>query len=282
LESLAGPRIFWGMRVARVLTVAAGLAAGALAAELERSFPAAHAHNDYEHPRPLFDALAQGFSSVEADIHLVDGRLLVAHDRWRVKPERTLQALYLEPLRERVQANGGRVHRDGQTFHLLIDFKTAAEPTWQALQPVLAEYADLLTEFTATNRHVRAVTVVLSGNSPRAQVAALPRRLAGIDGRLPDLEANPSPHLVPWLSENWNAHFRWRGNGEMPADERARLRDLVRRAHDQGREVRFWGAADVEAVWREQRDAGVDFLNTDRLADLRRFLEAPAAAVRQP
>src|SRR5262245_58578952 len=33
----------------------------------------AHAHNDYEHPRPLFDALDQGFCSVEADIYLVDG-----------------------------------------------------------------------------------------------------------------------------------------------------------------------------------------------------------------
>ena len=29
---------------------------------------------------PLFDALEQGFCSVEADIHLVDGKLLVAHD----------------------------------------------------------------------------------------------------------------------------------------------------------------------------------------------------------
>ena len=32
----------------------------------------AHAHNDYEHPRPLFDALDHGFKSVEADIWLVE------------------------------------------------------------------------------------------------------------------------------------------------------------------------------------------------------------------
>ena len=40
----------------------------------------AHAHNDYEHPRPLLDALDHGFTSVEADVWLVDGELLVAHD----------------------------------------------------------------------------------------------------------------------------------------------------------------------------------------------------------
>src|SRR5215475_1398103 len=63
----------------------------------------AHAHNDYEHKRPLLDALDHGFCSIEADIYLVDGQLLVAHDRRDVRPERTLQALYLDPLRERVK-----------------------------------------------------------------------------------------------------------------------------------------------------------------------------------
>jgi hypothetical protein len=38
----------------------------------------AHAHNDYLHARPLFDALDHGFCSVEADVWLVDGKLLVA------------------------------------------------------------------------------------------------------------------------------------------------------------------------------------------------------------
>jgi hypothetical protein len=33
----------------------------------------AHAHNDYEHERPLFDALDHNFKSVEADIWLVNG-----------------------------------------------------------------------------------------------------------------------------------------------------------------------------------------------------------------
>src|SRR5262245_17162471 len=53
-----------------------------------------HAHNDYEHPRPLLDALDHGFCSIEADIFLVDGQLLVAHDRTSLSPERTLEKLY--------------------------------------------------------------------------------------------------------------------------------------------------------------------------------------------
>jgi putative flavoprotein involved in K+ transport len=40
--------------------------------------PNAHSHNDYLRPRPLLDALDQGFCGVEADVFLVDGDLLVA------------------------------------------------------------------------------------------------------------------------------------------------------------------------------------------------------------
>ncbi|HEY3560402.1 MAG TPA: glycerophosphodiester phosphodiesterase family protein, partial [Kribbella sp.] len=40
-----------------------------------RALPSAHAHNDYDHRRPLQDALDRGFNSVEADVWLVDGEL---------------------------------------------------------------------------------------------------------------------------------------------------------------------------------------------------------------
>jgi hypothetical protein len=37
--------------------------------------------------------------------------------------------------------------------------------------------------------------------------------------------------------------------------------------------LRFWGAPDLESIWRAQYLAGVDFINTDDLDGLRRFLE---------
>src|SRR3954465_2658854 len=84
----------------------------------------AHAHNDYEHARPLFDALDRGFGSVEADIYLVDGALLVAHERDSVRADRTLEALYLAPLRALIAARGGRVYPGRLPLSLLIDVKS--------------------------------------------------------------------------------------------------------------------------------------------------------------
>jgi hypothetical protein len=70
----------------------------------------AHAHNDYLHPRPLLDALDAGLTSVEADVWLAEGDLLVAHDRSDARSARTLRTLYLEPLRRIVRERSGRVY----------------------------------------------------------------------------------------------------------------------------------------------------------------------------
>jgi len=232
----------------------------------------AHAHNDYAHARPLLDALDHGFCSVEADIWLVEGQLLVAHDRRALKPERTLPALYLDPLRARIRQNRGRVYPNGPRCTLFIDVKTDAEPTYAALRELLRQYAEVLTVFTPTNTVTNALTVILSGNRATRVLAAEPLRYAAIDGRLPDLDTNPSPHLVPVVSDTWITHFKWRGAGPLPDDERQRLKQFVQRAHQQGRRIRFWAAPDNPAGWRELQQAGVDLLNTDDLAGLREFL----------
>ena len=77
---------------------------------------------------------------------------------------------------------------------------------------------------------------------------------------------------MPLISDNWGVHFRWRGEGPLPEDQRRRLRDLVDRVHQGGQRIRFWAVPDVPAAWQELHDAGVDYLNTDNLTGLRDFL----------
>jgi len=233
----------------------------------------AHAHNDYEHARPLFDALDHGFCSVEADIYLVDGQLLVAHDREKVSATRSLQALYLEPLRQRVQQNHGRVFPDGPDVTLLIDVKSSAEETYAVLRQVLEQYADVLTTFQTNTIRTNAITVILSGNRPQLTLANESFRRAAIDGRLPDLDRNAPVALIPLISDNWTQHFKWTGKGPFPDEERTKLQALVKRAHAQGRRVRFWGTADVPEFWRELHRSGVDLINTDDLAGVQKFFQ---------
>ncbi len=149
--------------------------------------------------------------------------------------------------------------------------KSEAEETYAVLRPLLKQYSAILTTFQNSGIRTNAITVIISGNRPRATLAREPLRHAAIDGRLPDLEENPPASLVPWISDNWSTHFKWRGQGALPGDEKEKLKALVDRAHQQGRRVRFWGIADTPAVWRELRLAGVDLLNADDLAGLQSF-----------
>jgi len=243
------------------------------AEEPVKGLQGAHAHNDYEHKRPLLDALAHGFQSVEADVFLVDGKLLVAHNLEDVKANRTLQGLYLDPLLKRVNANQGWVHKDQQLpFYLMIDFKSEAESAYAALKVVLENYRSILTQFSPDQTVRGPVTIVISGNRPFNTLPFEATRLAGIDGRLVDLEGSLNVHLIPWVSERWGNHFEWSGEGPLSESEGAKLNQLVALARTCGVKLRFWKIPDHSVGWGVIRDAGVDLLNTDDLAGLQSFL----------
>ncbi|MGK0187713.1 MAG: hypothetical protein ACI9R3_003502 [Verrucomicrobiales bacterium] len=237
----------------------------------------AHAHNDYEHDRPLLDALESGFCSVEADIYLVDGALLVAHDRDKVDASRTLQKLYLDPLQLLVATSATQSvypGKDSPAFHLLIDLKSDAEPTYQALHSVLSSYDNLFSEYHKDGKVTqRAVTVIISGNRPKQVMLQQPLRFAGYDGRLSDLGKGDTPALMPWISDNFRNHFEWRGTGKMPEEEQQKLSDLVKRSHAEGKKLRLWATPDVPAMWEALRLAGVDMINSDRLKELSAHLQ---------
>jgi hypothetical protein len=241
-----------------------------------RPLPSAHAHNDYLHPRPLLDALEQGFCSVEADVFVVDGDLWVAHERDELRPERTLKSLYLEPLRQRIALHGGRVYRDGPPFTLLIDFKSEAEPTYAALLTLLGEYEPMLIGLRDRQPVDGAVQVVISGNRPMRHVAQQYQSgdcLVAIDGRLTDLrDSSPRPWM-PLISDRWTAYFTWNGQGELPEAERRRLEQIVAQTHGQGKRLRFWATPDQTAMWQALHRAGVDLINTDDLTGLAAFLQ---------
>lgn len=231
----------------------------------------AHSHNDYLRERPLLDALDRGFCSVEADIYLVDGQLLVAHDRDKCTPERTLDALYLKPLWERFQTHGA-IYAQAAPFTLLIDIKADGAAAYAALDQQLAIYDSMLTHFTDTATEHGAVTVVISGDRAIDTILKSSPRRAGIDGRLSDLEGPLNPHQMPLISDNWLKHFKWMGQGAMPDAQAEKLATIVKKAHDGGARLRFWAIPQSESLWQTLSNAGVDLLNADDLGKLQTLL----------
>jgi hypothetical protein len=189
-------------------------------------------------------AVIHGFTSIEADVWLVDGELLVAHDLEDTEPGRTLQALYLDPLREIARANHGRVFPDRTApVQLLVDIKSEAEPTWRALEKALGPYRPMLSRFGPDGTDDGAIEVVVSGNRPRQAMADEAVRWSAYDGRLSDLDESTDT-FMPLISDRWTTTFTWRGIGPMPPNERARLDRIVATAHGDGQRVRFWATPD--------------------------------------
>ncbi len=229
--------------------------------------PNAHAHNDYAHKRPLFDALDQGFLSVEADVYLVDGELRVGHDRKDLKAGRTLESLYLDPLAARVRENKGGVYPQTGMLTLLVDIKEDGAAVQDELRTRLPKYAAMLSERTGSTVRARAVEVVLSG--ARTDDCAVGDGFLFKDGTEKDL-VDPA-YRTPQISESY-LDVVGGVLPPMPAAPKAKLAALVKATHDGGKRLRLWGTPDAPATWGELRDAGLDLINTDRLADLRAFL----------
>jgi len=230
-----------------------------------------HAHNDYEHDRPLLDALEHGFCSVEVDIWLQPAGLLVAHDLADVEPTRTLRSLYLDPLRRWIQEHG-RAYEAGPLL-LLVDVKSEPVSTYLSLDALLGEYTDILTVFENGRVTEGAVTVVVSGARDRAAMEAQRLRYAAMDGRLEDIGSGAPVDLIPLISASWLSEFGWVGDDPLPEGKRAALESVVDRVHAEGRRIRFWAIPDTPDGWREMVDAGVDLINSDDVATLARFLE---------
>lgn len=239
-----------------------------LTLELGKPVDFAFSHNDYAHARPLQNALECGFTHVEADVFLVNGQLLVAHNLKDTRPDRTLKDLYLDPLFAIFKAQNGRIYpRWKGQFWLMIDIKQDGDQVYRTLEPLLDKYQSMLCRWTDKGRSRGAVAVVLSGERPTDSVAAERERWVAIDGRPENLKTHDPVGLFPWISTTFDDfHF----NASEPTSQlREALKTFVDQVHRSHRRARVWGIPDNPAFWKLQREIGMDMINTDRLEEFR-------------
>ncbi|KII85730.1 hypothetical protein PLICRDRAFT_178761 [Plicaturopsis crispa FD-325 SS-3] len=251
---------------------------------------AIHSHNDYWREVPLLTALSYGVSSVEADVWLVDGDLLVGHELAALTKNRTFRSLYVDPLKKiidgqnpktpftanQTSVNGVFDTSSGTSLQLLVDMKTDGNATLPVVLRQLASLRDAgyLTTYHTTNAtlNASAITVVGTGNTPLAGIRALsPARDIFFDAPLDTLAATDiDASISPLASTDYSGAVGWSGIGDIGAAQAANVARLVGDAHARGIKARFWdtpgwpvGARD--AVWKALAERGADWLNADDL-----------------
>jgi hypothetical protein len=242
-------------------------------AQITVPIPYAHAHNDYEHERPLLDALDHDFTSVEADVYSIDGELYVYHDRPAAPdPSRTLKKLYLDPLQQVVAKNKGSIYPGYQGhFQLMIDIKNEAGPTYELIRQQLSEYPGLFSRVEHGKEISGPVMVFLSGNRPMETILAAESHIARLDGRPDDIGKGYSALKMPVISENYHKVINWNGEGKMPGKDRKKLKVLCKQIHREGKTLRLWAMPASENAWAAYLKAGIDWINADDLARLQHY-----------
>lgn len=235
-----------------------------------------HAHNDYLNRPALFEALESGLVSVEADVHLMGGELIVAHVRPMVKNRtRSLENLYLKPLFEHVAKNNGKVYPnyDGP-FYLMIDFKGGSVEMYDSLMVLLAKYRSMLSAMEHDEFKQGAVTVFLSGSRPADAVLRSEPKLAFLDGRPSDLDKQQSADVMPMISDHYKSQVSWNGQGQIPPEEELKLRKLVSKVHAEGKKLRLWASPDQANAWKTFQRIGIDLINTDTPRKFSEFMRS--------
>ena len=225
-----------------------------------------HSHNDEMQSRPLEQALQDGFTSIEVDVHVVKGRLLVGHTaKDAVHKNLTLEDAYLAPLHKRVEQFGS-VYPQSTEVTLMLDFKGNAQTTYNTLLPLLQKYERMLVQVHGGEQQAAPIKVVVTGNQPKLE--SLAERSIFFDGSLKQALDHPGsldPKVTPTVQANYHVYFRWNGEGTMPAGEREKLDRMTRSVHAQGLQMRLWDAPDKVRAWETFVAAGVDRVNTDDL-----------------
>jgi alkaline phosphatase len=227
----------------------------------------AHSHNDYEQANPFYEAYTNGFGSIEADIFLHNDKLLVAHERKELNNIRSLQSLYLEPLKKAVEENKGFPYADrSKELQLLIDIKTDSIKTLDKLIEILKNYPLII--------NCNKIKIAISGNRPLPQKFDNYPAYIFFDGVLSKNYSSAALSKIVMLSDNFSNYSAWNGNDSLSENDKKVLIDVIAKAHALKKKVRFWNAPDNKNAWQTFMQLHVDYINTDHIKALATFLDA--------
>lgn len=225
----------------------------------------AHSHNDYEQEIPFWQAYYANFGSIEADVFLVNGKLWVAHTEKELSPERTLENLYLDNISKQIKLNKGNIYPDSnKKLQLLIDVKQDYKTTLDALVATLKKYPEI-----TENPKVK---IVITGGRPQPNDFKNYPVYLSFDGDLDKKYTPDELKRVGLFSADLQGLVKWNGKGIPRDEETDRIKKAVAIAHAQQKPVRFYGAPDFPNAWVNFIDLGVDYINTDHIPDLKKFL----------
>jgi alkaline phosphatase len=227
------------------------------------ALPNAHSHNDYNQAVPFYHAFNSGFGSVEADVFLVNGKLLVAHDEKNLQAKRTLKAMYLDPIKKALKKDTSR------QLTLLVDIKKDSGPVLLKLIDELKP----LRKFCKGDNPKGRLFILISGSRPLPALFKTYPHYIYFDEDLTSIYTPEQLSRIGQISLRYSIYSKWKGIGTIPANDEQKLKNVIDSVHTLGKPIRFWDAPDNIAGWKELQKLHADMLGTDRIDELSAYLK---------
>lgn len=225
-----------------------------------------HSHNDYEQDFPLVTAIQYGASSIEVDVFLFEGEVVVAHDEEDLDLNNRLADLYLDPL----------LHFEfekGEAFILLIDLKMVGVALLDSLHSELDKRSTLFKKVHVSTENA-PFKVVLSGSVDKQYLLAQDHySYFHVDGRISDLDLGIDSEIMPIISADFEDVYCYKPGKRIKKSKLDKLLSVINRAHAQGKEIRFWNTKDDEKLWDLLIGLHVDFIGVDHIQQFSRYKE---------
>ncbi|MEX0883955.1 MAG: alkaline phosphatase, partial [Cyclobacteriaceae bacterium] len=152
-------------------------------------------------------------------------------------------------------------------FILLVDFKTEAYTTIDQLVKDLEPFAELWQD--PENPFVK---IVISGNRPdKDDYHQYPFPLF-FDYQSVEDTANLPLEKIAMISLNFRQFSQWNGKGRMVDGDIEKISNIIDKAHQLDKPIRFWATPDSETAWKTLMELGVDFINTDQPYEAYKYL----------
>ncbi len=225
--------------------------------------PTAHSHNDYEQQQPLEKAYSLGFGSIEADVYVQNGELMVAHNRSEIKPERTFRSMYLLPVLIHLRKHQGYPYPGKHKVQLLVDLKDAE--AIDLLQALLKDH----------KRELAEVSFVLSGNTPKPEDFHKYDKILSFDGRRTTTYTDETRARVPLISADFRefSSTNWDGKQALSSEVEQKIKAFVTEVHRNKQKARIWGTPNTALAYQTLQRLGLDYIGSDDLDKLAEILK---------
>ena len=220
-----------------------------------------HSHNDYTRTAPFWEAYSQHCRSIEADVFLHEGELLVGHEVEDLKPENSFLRMYVDPIVRTFRANGGKMWTGSDDrLMLLVELKSATEPTLSEVVKLLEQFPDV---FCAAD----GVQIAITGNTPSKEHFLDYPVWVGFDGDIRETYTWAQLERVALVSNSFRMFAKkWNGKGRMIDSELEAVTAAIEKVHSWGKPIRFWEAPEGTSAYFTFWKLGVDIINTDKPA----------------